>query len=308
MAFARPNELMFRHAWGVAQWGGEAVTTDHLFRIASATKPITAVALFGLVERGFLKLDDLVFGDNGLLKDEFGADLPTELNAITVRHLLMHTSGGWPNDGRDPTLWRSEMGQREWLEWTLRRRPLQWEPGAHYAYSNVGYCLLGWLLRKITAQPYAELVGESIFAHCNIKAMRLATDESSEGEVRYYDQRGTNPYARNMARLEACAGWLATPTDLVRFAAKFPNLLQASTLETMTTPGPLNPNYACGWMVNERGTLWHSGGIAGTNSFVVRTKSGLCWAVMINTSNKESLKALNQLMWDIVGAVGTWKV
>lgn len=301
LAFARPNALLLRQAWGVIEWGGDAATTDHLFRIASVSKPITAVAIFALIERGYLKLDNTVFGDGSLLKGEFGADLPDNLNAITVRHLLMHTCGGWPNDGRGPTLIHPEMPQREWLEWVLRRRPLQVEPGTKYIYSNFGYCVLGWIIRKLTAQSYADFVRETVLKPCKISAMQLATREQAKGEVRYYDQTGDDPYARNMERLEGCGCWLATPTDLVRFATRFPELLKPATVETMTTASELNRNVACGWSINERGTLWHSGGIAGTNAFVVRLKSGLCWAALINTSGKESLKALNELMWKIAG-------
>lgn len=308
LAFARSDELLFRKAWGVSEWGGDAATAESLFRIASVTKPMTAVAIFLLIERNYLKLDDHVFGTDGLLNGEFGADLPENLNAITVRHLLMHESGGWPNDAHGPTLRHAEMPQREWLEWVLRRRPLQYAPGEKYVYSNVGYCLLGWIIGKLTAQSYADWVRENVLAPCKITQMRLATREQTADEVRYYDQTGDDPYTRNMARLEACAGWLATPTDLVRFATRFPQLLKSETVKTMTTPDILNPNIACGWSVNDKGTIWHSGGIAGSNALVVRLKSGMSWAVLINTNGKESLQSLNELMWKIASGVPAWKV
>lgn len=60
-----------------------------------------------------------------------------------------------------------------------------------------------------------------------------------------------------------------------------------------------NPNIACGWSVNARGTIWHSG----SNAFMVRLKNGLSWAALIDTSGKESLSALNALMWKIAGVV-----
>ena len=303
LAFARPDELVFRRAWGEIAPGGDAATADSLFRIASVTKPITAVAIFILIERGHLKLDDRVFGAGGLLNGEFGDDLPDNLNAITVRHLLMHESGGWPNDGRGPTLRHPEMEQREWLEWVLRRRPLQYAPGEKTMYSNVGYCLLGWIIGKLTARPYADWVRENVLAPCKITQMRLATREQTAGEVRYFDQTGDDPYARNMARLEACAGWLATPTDLVRFATRFPQLLKPETVKIMTAPGALNPNIACGWSVNDKGTIWHSGGIAGSNALLVRLQSGLSWAILINSNSRDSLKALNELMWKIAGSI-----
>lgn len=303
LAFARPDELLFRRAWGEIEPGGDATTADSLFRIASVTKSITAVATFILIERGFLKLDDRVFGDGGLLNGEFGDDLPDDLNAISVRHLLMHESGGWPNDGRGPTLRHPEMVQREWIEWVLRRRPLQYAPGEKYVYSNFGYCLLGWIISKLTARPYADWVRENVLAPCKITQMRLATREQSTGEVRYTDQTGNDPYERNMARLEACAGWLATPTDLVRFATRFPQLLKPESVTTMTAPGVLNPNIACGWSVNDKGTIWHSGGIAGSNALLVRLESGGCWAVTINSNSRDSLKSLNELMWKISGSI-----
>ena len=308
LAFARPSELLFRGAWGTIERGGDAATPDSLFRIASVTKPITAVAIFKLIERGDFGLDDHVFGDGGLLHGEFGDDLPANLNAITVRHLLTHTAGGWPNDARCPTLRHSELEQRVWLEWILRRRALQFAPGEKYVYSNVGYCWLGWILRKFSAQDYADFARETVLAPCKITQMQLATKQQSSGEVRYYDQSGDDPYARNMARLEACAGWIATPTDLVRFATRFPQLLKPETIKTMTTPGETNANVACGWSVNERGTLWHSGGIAGSNALLVRLKNGMSWAVLTNASGKDTLKSLNELMWTIARAVPAWKV
>ena len=308
LAFARPDELLFRQAWGETEPGGDAATASSLFRIASVTKPITAVAIFILIERGFLKLEDKVFGDGGLLDGEFGTDLPRNLSQITVRHLLMHESGGWPNDGRGPTLRHPEMAQREWLEWVLRRRPLQYVPGEKYIYSNVGYCLLGWIIGKLTACSYADWVRENVLSPCKIDQMRLATRGQTAGEMRYFDQTGDDPYARNMARLEACAGWLANPTDLVRFATRFPQLLKPETVNTMTAPGALNPNVACGWSVNARGTLWHSGGIAGSNALLVRLPSGLSWAILINSNSRDSLKALNELGWQIARAVPSWNV
>ena len=307
LAFARPGELLMARAWGVVEWGGAAAAPGNLFRIASVTKPITSVTIFSLIERGFLQLDAQVFGAGALLDGEFGADLPDDLNRITVRHLLNHTAGGWPNDARDPTLRHAELEPRPWLEWVVRRRPLPYAPGEKYLYSNVGFCLLGRIIEKLTAQSYADFVRETVLLPCGIQAMRLAAREPAPGEVRYTDQTGADPYARNMARLQACAGWLATPTDLVRFATRLPQLLQRETMKIMTTPSALNPNYACGWSVNARGTMWHSGGIAGSNALLVRLSSGLSWALIVNTNGPRTLEALNELGWQIANSVPQWR-
>ena len=74
-----------------------------IFRIASLSKPITAVALYTLVEAGKLKLSDKVFGEGAILGARYGTRAyGPNLRSLTVDHLLTHTSGGWPNDYRDP--------------------------------------------------------------------------------------------------------------------------------------------------------------------------------------------------------------
>jgi CubicO group peptidase (beta-lactamase class C family) len=317
VAVARRGEFVYQKGFGYAdKAAGERVTPSSLFRIASVTKPITSVAIFSLVEQGRLGLDDLVFGAEGLLKADYGPDYPDAVKKITLRHLLTHTCGGWDNTARDPMFSRPEMSHRELITWAVHNLPLQYAPGARYAYSNFGYCVLGRVIEKITGQSYADFVRQTVLAKCGVLDMRLAGNtlaERAPGEVVYYGQAGsgTNPYNMNVTRMDSHGGWIATPSDLVQFAMHVdgftttPNILGAGTLKTMTTPSAANPQYACGWCVNKIPNWWHSGSLPGTLTIMVRTASGLCWAAFTNT-RAEGFN-LDEMVWKMVEAVPAWR-
>ena len=101
MAIARHGKMVYKRALGFADSaGGEPLTPAHLLRIASVTKPITSAGVFTLIEKGKFGLDDLVFGQNGLLQFDYGMSYPDDVKEITVHHLLTHTCGGWEDRAR----------------------------------------------------------------------------------------------------------------------------------------------------------------------------------------------------------------
>jgi len=318
IAIARHGQLLCEQGFGFADKSkSDPVTRDHLFRIASISKPITAVAIFSLIEKRRLGLDDLIFGSSGLLKFDYGEKYPERVLKITVRHLLNHTCGGWDNSGEiDPMFYRPELAHKELITWTVHEQPLQFEPGAHYSYSNFGFCLLGRVIEKITGQSYADFVRQNILAKCGVTDMRLGGNtlaDRAPGEVVYYGQAGsgTNPYDMNITRMDAHGGWIATPGDLVRFAMHVdgfkttPSLLAADSIKNMTTASTANPHYACGWNVNAVPNWWHTGSLPGTQTILVRTASGLCWAACANT-RAQGLN-LDEFMWKMVKAVPAWR-
>ena len=316
VAFARHGKPAFQAAFGMADEGpGEAMTTDHLFRIASISKPLTAVGIFLLIEKGKLKLEDKVLGPGGLLA--FGRDrqLPAGVADITVHHLLTHTAGGWKNDGEDPMFRHPELAHAELIARTLRDRPLKHAPGENYAYSNFDYCLLGRVIEKVSGKSYADFMHESVLTPCGIGRMKIAGNTLSDripGEVVYHGRNGEDPYRMNVRRMDAHGGWLATPADLVKFLVHCDggdqpsDLLKKSLIKTMMTPTKANPGYASGWAVNAVPNRWHSGSLPGTSSVAVQTASGLCWAGFTNSRSKDIGTALDRLMWDLAKAVPAW--
>ncbi len=316
VAFSHHGKPVYQAAFGMAdESAGEKLTPDHLFRIASISKPITAVALFALVEQGKLKLDDKVLGPDGILSIERGKKLSPGVADITIHHLLTHTCGGWQNDGDDPMFQHAEMNHKDLIVRTLRDQPLKNDPGKKYAYSNFGYCLLGRVIEKVTGKPYADYVQENVLVPCGIDDMKIAGNTLADRiprEVIYYGRSGEDPYHMNVRRMDAHGGWLASPQDLVNFLLRTdgfgdkPDLLKEATIKTMFEGTQANAGYASGWSINETPNRWHGGSLPGTSTIAVQTASGLCWAGFTNARNKDIHGALDQMMWHMVKAVPAW--
>lgn len=298
VAFASKGRPLARGAYGIAHpETGEKLHTSHRLCIANISKPITAVAIFQLLEQEKLSLEDQVFGPEGILNMEGP-------RGITVFHLLTHTAGGWPNDEKDPMFRKKTLSAHQLIPWVLETYPLTHAPGANYAYSNFGYCLLGRVIERVTGQAYAGYIQREIFDPCGMKGMYLGTFRPRKGEVAYVDEQGKLvPHTLNIARMDAHGGWVGTPTDLIRFALHLDelsppkDLLTAESLQKMTTPWKPGEQYACGWSVNEHGNRWHMGSLPGLTSLLVQTKSGKSWAACVNTRTEGIKPALDELMW-----------
>lgn len=320
VAVARDGRMVYEKGLGFADRAGrEKVTPNHLFRIASVSKPITSATLFGLIERGRIHLEDLVFGPGGVLGNDYGAPpFKQHVGEIRLKHLMTHTGGGWTNDGRDPMFRNAGMNHRQLITWTLANAPLANAPGERYAYSNFGYCVLGRVIEKVTRRPYDEYVREETLKPCGISAMRVAGNTLAErvpGEVVYYGAGNEDPYGMNVRRMDSHGGWLATASDLVRFAIRVDgfsasrDILSDASIREMTTATSANPQYAKGWAVNGAHNWWHTGSLPGTTSIMVRTASGFCWAALANSreAGTNTGDALDRMMWQMVRQVRSWK-
>ncbi len=316
VAFARHGQFVYQRGFGLADKASdERVTTSNLFRIASVSKPITSVTIFSLIQEGRLRLNDFIFGADGVLKFDYGREYPERVTQIRLHHLLTHTCGGWSNTSNDPMFYEPSWDHQRLITYTVHNRPLEYEPGTHYAYSNFGYCILGRVIEKLTGQGYAPYVQRNILEKCNVRGMRIGGNtlaQRAPGEVVYYGQKtgGTDPYDMNVRRMDSHGGWIATPGDFVKFGmhvddfSTTPQILEAGTIKSMTTGTTANANYACGWCVNRIPNWWHDGALPGTESIYVRTASGLCWAAFTNT--RVNGLNLDAMMWRMAKAVPAW--
>jgi len=319
VAIARNGELVYDRGFGFAdRVTGERVMPSHLFRIASVTKPITSVTVFSLIEQGRLYLEQNVFGQGGILGDDFGSPPYRQYVAeIRLKHLLTHTGGGWQNDGSDPMFRNPEMNHRQLITWAIANVPLTHPPGQRYAYSNFGYCIVGRVIEKVTGRPYAEYVREAVLRRCGISEMRIAGNtlaDRAEREVAYYGVGGETPYNMNVRRMDSHGGWLAKPSDLVRFAIHVDgfsasrDILAPESIREMTTATAANLQYAKGWAVNGANNWWHAGSLPGATSIMVRTASGFCWAALANSREPhgDTGGALDRMLWQMVRQVKSW--
>ena len=327
LAVSKDGRLVLAKAYGIADRERNLpVQPESLFRIASVSKTITAVAVLKLVEEGKLDLEAKAFKLLDNLKPVSGKTVDPRIYNITIRQLLQH-SGGWnPDQSFDPmfrpTKAALEVGatQPATSETIIRYmlgQPLDFDPGSQFAYSNFGYCVLGRIIEKVTGQSYYDYVMDKILRPAGATSMRLGRsleNERYDGEVHYYDYEGAPmalsvfpgslivpwPYGGfDIEAMDAHGGWVATATDLLRFVTALDGgkLIKSDTLTTMVShpTAPLwqgsSYYYGMGWLVRPSGNTanwWHTGSLPGTYSIVVRTFNGFAWAALFNTRPKDA--------------------
>ncbi len=292
LAVVRGDRLVYARGYGWADREQKVpAAPQSLFRLASISKPITALAVMRLVEEGRLSLEDRAF-DRVPLEPLPGQRRDPRIGAVTVRHLLQNT-GGWDRNATfDPMFRDREIaraagvppppGPQAIIRYMLGR-PLDFDPGTRYAYSNFGYCVLGRVVEQASGQPYAQYVREKVLAPLGITRMRVGAslpEGRAPGEVRYYmagrglddsvfpgaPRRVPAPYGSfHLEAMDAHGGWIASAVDLARIAAalhrpeRCPILKPGSLAEMVARPAPPpwrdeegRPTahyYACGWLV-----------------------------------------------------------
>lgn len=341
LAVARRGHVVYARGYGYADADTqEAMRPEALFRIASISKPLTAVAVLQLAERGQVKLNDSVFDVLQLRRPPKGeGQWDPRWKKVTILHLLQHR-GGWDRDQSFDPMFRSSAiveelhvaapARPEDIIRYMLRRPLDFDPGDKYAYSNFGYCLLGRVVAKVSGQPYEDYVRKEVLAPLGIRRMRLGAtlpENRVRDEVKYHvpknatgravmgshrGERVSSPYgAWCLESMDAHGGWLASAADLVRFAAAFDDvkhckILQSTSVELMMArpPGaagwkkngkPRDSYYGCGWMVRPVGdaghcNFWHTGSLPGTSTLLVHRHDGLTWAVLFNSRHSAKKK------------------
>jgi N-acyl-D-amino-acid deacylase len=200
LAVVKDGRLVYTRGYGWADRENKVpVKPTSLFRIASISKPFTAVAVLKLIEKKKLRLDAPVWGALDLLSWVPAGKIPDERwKRITVRHLLQHT-GGWDRDKSVDPMFRSREiatsfgvpsppDPRVIIRYMLGK-PVDFDPGTRYAYSNFGYCVLGRLIEAIAGMSYPTFVQKTVLAPIGIRQMHIGAslaDKRVAGEVLYY--------------------------------------------------------------------------------------------------------------------------
>ncbi|MCA9124358.1 MAG: serine hydrolase [Planctomycetaceae bacterium] len=336
----------------------ERVTTDSLFRIASISKPITAVAILQLAEQGKLSLDDTVFAVLDY-EDEIkakGEQFDARQRDITIRHLLEHR-GGWDRDISFDGMFRSvEFAAKLGLpapaspDTVIRAmlgQSLDFDPGYRYAYSNYGYCLLGRIVEKLTGQSYERYVQENVLAPLDIHTMRIGKtrlDGRQPKEVRYYyPGRGPSVFQEDLGQdvpwpygawyleaMDSHGAWIASATDLAKFAAAFddPQRCKILTAESIAAMFARPPGlagyeedgtekpvfYSLGWfnraLDDGKQNNWHTGSLAGTATILIRRHDGRNFVALFNARSSPDAshfgREIDPLLHRAANSVGEW--
>ncbi|MDX2432629.1 MAG: serine hydrolase domain-containing protein [Bacteroides sp.] len=343
VAVTKDEQLVYAKGFGTANdETGEKVKPGHLFRIASVSKLITAVAIMKLYEDGKLGLDDRVFGKEGILNDSVFLNYRDKrYEDITIRQLLNHTAG-WSKYSVDPMFSSLYVARKmkikapaefdSILQFALSRR-LNYRPGTRYSYSNLGYGILGEIVARKSGMAYQDYVVMNILKPLDIHDMHIGRSyyqDKFPNEVRYHSSAGAmTTYSmdgsgeqvpiyyggNNIELLGPAGGWVASAPELIKFLTAvdgFPE--QPDILEPLTILQMSNPDAAgsglFGWRGSDNyGTWWRTGYLTGSTALVVRQQDGLNWVVMMNTStikHSRIQRYVSGMMFRAVNQVHDW--
>ena len=295
VAIAKNGMLVYAKGYGMADASaGEAMTVKHRARIASCSKTFTGAAIVQLQEQGVLNFTDNVFGDNGWLGNTYGTlSYSTNQLAVTIDDLLHHVVDGW-QDTNEMAIMGGSLGtdRDAVISWVMDNLEVV-SVGESFHYSNFGYCLLGQIIQVATGQDYESYLQNNLMAQCGITSMAIGGETLADrlpDEVVY---TGGSAYNIPTHLGAANGGWIATPTDLLRFMVRFdglanpPDAVSATSLAGMTTGTTASPSYGRGFGGGPT-AYGHAGGFSGTQSVISRQPDGTCYAVIANGDSTDA--------------------
>ena len=278
---ARDGRVLFEKAYGLAN--RELTVPNKLetkFRLGSVTKQFTAMAVMILAERGKVRLTDPIC--------EYVENCPKAWTAITVRHLLTHTSG-------IPSFTDFlDNDQYERLPMTplatiarFRDKQLDFAPGERFTYSNSGYLLLGYIIERVSGEKYEDFLRKNIYEPLGMLDSgydhpRVVLKDRASG---YAKENGLMVNARYMEMDTPFGGgsMYSTVGDLLRWdqALYTEKLVSEKSLTQIfaatEVPYPKGwwsrHKYGFGWFLTNwfgRNLIWHEGGPHGFASAILR--------------------------------------
>jgi CubicO group peptidase (beta-lactamase class C family) len=300
---------IWTRAWGKSDVENDVAATPRtMFRLASISKPFTAVAILRLVEMGKVKLDAPI--------QKYLPQFPKKRWSITLRQLLCHQSGVRHYRGEDLITTRHFPSVTAGLE-MFAKDPLLFEPATRTLYSSYGYNLAGAVIEAVTHRPYAEFVHDEVLVPAGIEDMR------PDDVFAIIPHRASGYRLRGDGQLENCGltdtsykvpggGWVATAEDVVRLARALMRgkILREETRDLMWTPQKLKngtmTGYGLGWAIgDEHGVrvIEHSGGQQGSNNHMMFSpERNLAVAVLTNLEDSGAKRLATDILVSLVGS------
>ena len=328
LAVMRNEKLIYCKGFGWADQEMEKLAeVGDIYRIASASKLITAVGIMKLCDEGKLTLDSKVFGEEGIL-NQFTEIRDKRAKEITVRHLLNHTSGFSRRMG-DPMFHIAEIIEWEDLTTTPTAdqliafqlgMKLRDNPGGAAQYSNIGYLVLSRIIEQVSGMSYEEYLQSHVLWPAGCYDMHIAHNyykDRHPGEVKYY---GHDPNDRiksydgtgamrpreyggnNITGLQGAGAWVSSAVELMRLVASIdgkagvPDILSKESVAQMrniTRKG----DYALGWARYNpsNGSLIRTGTMSGTCAYIDYRESGISYVFLTNTSHYRGASFTNSI-------------
>lgn len=275
VAVVKNGNIVYAKGYGLANVElNVLVKPETIFQSGSMGKQFTATAVMMLVEEGKINLDEKI--------GKYLGAVPDSWKNISVRHLLTHTAG-LAND------FPMSEYQRDFTEDEILKRaealPVEFAPGERWAYSNVGYKVLGILIGKVSGKFYGDFLQERIFKPLGMNTTRIISEadivpnraagyrRDDKGELK--NQEWVSPTMNTTAD----GSLYLTTLDLAKWDAALytEKLLKKPSFDQMWTPVKLTSGrmypYGFGWSLNSVGThrvIEHGGAWQGFTTHIAR--------------------------------------
>jgi CubicO group peptidase (beta-lactamase class C family) len=254
IAVLRGDSVLLARGYGLANLELRVPASDStIYQSGSVGKQFTAAGVVTLVRDGRIGLDDPI--------RKYLREAPSSWRKVTIRHLLTHTSG-IPDYTADQVDFRRDYSEEQ-LARLYAKLPLEFQPGATWSYSNTGYALLGFIIRRVTGKFYGDYLRERVFEPLGMRTARIISERDLvanrasgyqlvEGEIKNQD------WVSPSLNTTADGALYLTVHDLARWAiglnhARVPD---SAGLALSWTPVRLNDGgsftYGFGWGVDDQ--------------------------------------------------------
>jgi CubicO group peptidase (beta-lactamase class C family) len=302
---------IFEKSFGSADLEWEVPQTPlAIFRLGALTKTFTAAAILQLAQKGSLQIEDQI--------GNHVQDLPKAWQHITLHQLMTHSSG-IANYTNQPGFWRQvviKSNTPQELVWGVREKPLEFEPGKRWGYSNTNYVLLGMVIEQVSGMKYADYMKQNILGPLDLKntcydAANSVVKHRARGYAVSPDGGIVNASYIDMSVPYSASGLHSTVNDMLRWdQALYTDKLLSKTWRDRMFTGHVtttvdNSSYGYGWFIskeNGRTLYTHEGNFPGFATMMSRyPESRTCIILLSNLATPKIGKMGNELAEIVFG-------
>jgi CubicO group peptidase (beta-lactamase class C family) len=268
------------------------VMPETVFEIGSVTKQFTASLILLLAEDGKLTLEDRV--------QQHLHGLPASWPAITLRHLLTHTSGITNYNSLGGFEVTRRLKANSFIREISKYR-LMFKPGEAWSYGNSAFSLLGYVVEKVSGKPYWEVIAERIFRPVGMASSR-SRDQGAiiTNRASGYEFEGGKVVNRDsdLTDVFSAGAIVSTVPDLMKWVAALEadKVMSRASRDEMWKPVRLNNGstvaYGLGWRLEDYAghkQIGHSGSTAGFSASLQRFPDDKLTVIVLCNLGKQGI-------------------
>jgi CubicO group peptidase (beta-lactamase class C family) len=298
---SKNGKIVYEKAYGYQDVEQQILNTSNtIYQIGSTTKEFTAAVILKLAEQHQLSLEDKL--------SKYFPDYKRG-NEITIKHLLTHTSGIY-EILRDHTAVMESTAPRskEKMLSFFIDKPLDFDPGTQYSYSNSGYILLGLIIEKVTGQPYQVVVKDLILEplkmkHTGFDFAGLKSPDKAMGYTKYTQKIHDASIPWDSTATFSAGSLYSTVKDLYLWHQGLLNykVYNRSSLEAATTPFLEGYGLGC-WIdtLYKKKIVSHGGNILGFTGYFGRIQEDNVCVILLNNIYNHQIETIGLSIFAIL--------